>query len=631
MLQTKELLSRAVEHIKSHKKKALLVVGALMAAMYGLVFFLDEPVSFSYAGTTCTRHLIFLPGIHTAGTESQFSVRYTDELRIGSVSLVSLSTCFVPLTPPKEGITKVQLAPLGGLFARKTFTITIPAAPQPSFANIRGAVPVSKTLVLELSTPDVIYRYKLRANNKTADCASVTHEVRCDVQNLELAQGKEYTFTVRREFNGEGNVAVSKRLTTLRAATVIKSSVTNKQTIYDRPKSFEVTLDKPIETATVTLKSGNQRIPITVSIEGSILTVTIASDLERSKEFELVLEKVEAEDGSTLGAPHKILFAVSGGPKVTSISIGKSGVGLSQAIIVQFDQVLSPANDIAKIIKLIGGAYTVSHKDNQAIIHLHNVPKCQPFTITVAPGLASAYDIKTTEGWSYASKTTCHTVSIYGYSRRGRPLYAYYFGNGSTTTLYVGAIHGSEPSSKYILEDWVNELEANSWRIPTGNSVVVVPSINPDGVAAGTRNNANNVNLNRNFPTSDWQRDIDDTNGFVKDGGGTEPLSEPESRALASLSQALRPRLTLSYHAVGSMVIGDPGGYSATYATQYASTVGYKDATYAGSSSFDYSITGAFEDWSYQNAGLPSITIELGSYYYRNFPAHSKAFWAMLR
>lgn len=631
MLRTRQLLSRALEYTKSHKKQAIICVSLLVLAIYGLVFFVEKPVHFSYAETTCIRHLSLLPDIHKSGEKDRFQLTYKDEFKMGNVSLASLSTCFTPVAAPEEGVAKVSAAPFGGLIARKTFAVTIPAAPRASFADIKKAVPVGKPLELALSTPDTVYRYTLTVAKETAECTSDSEELRCDVQKLGLAQGKEYTFTLKRTFEDKTTVVVSKKLTTLKATKVTKSSVTNRQTVYSKPKAFEFRLDKSIKTASVTLKSGKKKIPVSVTPKGKSVRATITKDLERSKTFTLVLDKVEADDGSTLDTPYSVTFMTSGGPKITGVSAGQSGVGSSDTIVLQFDQPLASTTDIAKMIKLTGGSYSVTFQGAQAYVRLQNLPKCQAFTISAAPGLTSAYGIKSTDGWSFSSKTLCYTLSVYGYSRQGRPLYAYYFGNGGTTTLYVGAIHGSEPSSKYLLDDWVNELEANSGRIPSGSQVVVVPSINPDGVAAGTRNNANNVNLNRNFPTSDWQKDINDTNGPVPGGGGSAPLSEPEAKALANLSLSLRPRLTLSYHAVGSMVIGDPGGYSAGYAARYAAMVGYSDNTNAGSSSFDYSITGAFEDWSYRNAGLPSMTIELGSYYYHNFPAHREAFWAMLR
>ena len=206
---------------------------------------------------------------------------------------------------------------------------------------------------------------------------------------------------------------------------------------------------------------------------------------------------------------------------------------------------------------------------------------------------------------------------------------AYHFGNSGPLTLFTGAIHGNEVSSKYLMEAWINELDANPDKI--GNrQVVIIPNINPDGVAAGTRNNSRNVNLNRNFPTSDWVRDIKDTDGPNKGGGGKKPLSEPESAALARYVQQLGSRLLLSYHAVGSLVIGDVGTLSASKAAQYASMVSYSNAT-GTSNTFDYSITGAFEEWTYRSVGIPSMVIELGSYTYHDINHHRGAMWEMLK
>jgi len=107
-------------------------------------------------------------------------------------------------------------------------------------------------------------------------------------------------------------------------------------------------------------------------------------------------------------------------------------------------------------------------------------------------------------------------------------------------------------------------------------------------------------------------------------------LSEPEASSLARLTTSYSPRLLLSFHAVGSLVIGDPGGYSASYASRYAGMVGYRDATNNGAGSFDYNISGAYEDWTFRNVGIPSIVVELSSYSSVNYAGHYKALWAML-
>lgn len=631
LLRAQKILSRAKIHIRSlGKKRVLIGTGVVFIALYGLTFFIEKPVHFSYAGKTCIGQLALLPGLQQPTSRDKFDVSY-DELKLGSIGVLSRATCFKPTSVPEAGVTKVRTTLLGLPFVSTTFAVATPDVPRLDFAKVPGTIPVARSLKIALSSPDVVHRYTVKANKKEADCQGASTNLSCETKQLQLAQGKRYTIEVVRHFNEVEEVAAKKNVTTLNPVKVTKTSVTGGQTVYTKPKTFEFILDKPITDARVQLKMGNKAIETKVTTRGTKVVATIRSDLERSKEFSLTLDEIEAKDGSTLEKPHSFKFVTSGGPRVTGVSIGKSGVGLSDTIVVQFDQNLSPSTNIAKMVRLTGGNYSVSFRGNQAYVQLQNLPKCQTFTISVAAGLVSEHNVTSNATWGYTSRTTCHTVSVYGYSVHGQPLYAYYFGSGGTTTLFVGAIHGSEPSSMYLLNDWINELEANPQRIPAGHQVVIAPNANPDGVAAGSRNNARNVNLNRNFPTNNWQKDIDDTNGHVAGGGGSAPLSEPEARALASLSQSLRPRLLLSYHAVGSVVIGDPGGYSAGYAATYASMVGYRNATGQSAGTFDYSITGSYEEWTIQKAGIPSIVVELGSYGYRNFYAHKEAFWAMLR
>ncbi|HWJ42307.1 MAG TPA: M14 family zinc carboxypeptidase, partial [Solirubrobacterales bacterium] len=76
---------------------------------------------------------------------------------------------------------------------------------------------------------------------------------------------------------------------------------------------------------------------------------------------------------------------------------------------------------------------------------------------------------------------------------------------------------------------------------PGAAEITVVPTLNPDGVAAGTRGNAHGVDLNRNFPYR-W-RPL--TGGEYS---GPHPLSEPESRAAQRLLLSQRPDVTIWFH-----------------------------------------------------------------------------------
>ena len=390
---------------------------------------------------------------------------------------------------------------------------------------------------------------------------------------------------------------------------------------------FTFQSDKELHLAKMTLRGENKEYPVSVTTEKNKIIGKIDGDLLRGEKYTLSIASVEAVDGSSLLQPYEVNFSVSEGPKVTSVSIGASGVPPNARIVVSLDQEISLQQDISKYIRVKGATATLERTSRSIIINL-NAGRCAPFSITVAKGLLSRYDIPSQSDWTRSARTSCYTTNVYGRSLQNRALIAYQFGSSGAATMYVGAIHGNESSSKGLMESWINYLDAHP-ELYRNRKIVIIPSINPDGIVAGTRTNSRGVNLNRNFPTDGWEKDIDDTDGYHKGGGGSSPLSEPEASALARFTTNLRPRLLLSFHAVGSLVTGDPGGYSASYAAKYASMVGYRNTT-GQSGTFDYSITGAYEDWTYAKQGIPSMVIELGSYGYYDFPHHQAALRAML-
>ena len=139
---------------------------------------------------------------------------------------------------------------------------------------------------------------------------------------------------------------------------------------------------------------------------------------------------------------------------------------------------------------------------------------------------------------------------LVGHSVKGRAIVAYERGDPSApVTLVVGVIHGSEPAGLAVIR------LLRTMPLPKGVHLWLVPTANPDGLAAGTRQNAHGVDLNRNWPV-DWKH-----NGVPWDGyySGPRPMSEPEDRAMRAFILRVKPALTIWYHQPLDVVYGsDP-------------------------------------------------------------------------
>ena len=133
-----------------------------------------------------------------------------------------------------------------------------------------------------------------------------------------------------------------------------------------------------------------------------------------------------------------------------------------------------------------------------------------------------------------AAPASGRTVLL-GRSWRGRPITAVEVGNPSgRRVLVVGCIHGNEPGGIPIARalDRLSPHDLHFW---------IVPDLNPDGVAADSRQNAHGVDLNRNFPWH-WRPMV----GVY--ASGPHPLSEREARIAHALILRLRPHLTIWFH-----------------------------------------------------------------------------------
>jgi predicted deacylase len=100
----------------------------------------------------------------------------------------------------------------------------------------------------------------------------------------------------------------------------------------------------------------------------------------------------------------------------------------------------------------------------------------------------------------------------------------------------LGEMHGDEHAGVTV----VRALLHDPRRI-AGVNLWVIPTMNPDGDTAGTRQNAHGVDLNRNWPYR-WAH----LSGQYY--SGPHALSEPESRAMHRFLLHLRPHWFVSLH-----------------------------------------------------------------------------------
>jgi murein peptide amidase A len=128
---------------------------------------------------------------------------------------------------------------------------------------------------------------------------------------------------------------------------------------------------------------------------------------------------------------------------------------------------------------------------------------------------------------------------VVDHSTQGRPIALHQVGDPkwSGELLVFGCIHGDECGASAV------EPLTGGCPDPSAD-VFLVPNLNPDGAAAGSRLNGRGVDLNRNFP-SQW-RPI----GRPGDPqySGPRQFSEPETRLAARVIQELEPAATIWFH-----------------------------------------------------------------------------------
>jgi len=632
-MNIRQTLAKTRARVAQVPTKVWLIGGGIaVVVLYSLIFFIPNGVQFSYANQTCARQFVMAPGLQKANSDD-FTVEFKDEVRIGSVAIASGAICVTPKDSPDSGTYAASISPFGGPLASKQVRITVPEAPSAKTSDFIGAaISTAKPLKIALTSPDIIHAYTLEVAEKKAPCKQSDSKLSCDIASLGLDHGAKYTAVLHKSFKNDDKKVAEGTLETLQPLLLTEASIADGHVFYDKPTSVAFAFDQAITDAEVSLEKvtgdTTETLPVKAKVEGAGMVASF-DELPREATYRLTVKQASGENGSSLAGPSVYTFQTSGGPKVSSVSVGSGGVARNATIIVTFDQPVDASVDVAKVARIEGAAGSVRKQSDTQFAFALQAGDCTAFSLVIDKGIKSGSNGELAkEGWKFGSRTACGYSWSIGTSVKGRPIIAHSFGGGATTILFTGAIHGSEPSSNTTMQAWVQYLQANGHIVPADKRVVIVPNMNPDGIAAGSRNNSRNVNLGRNFATANWQASIQTANGTLPTGGGTAPGSEPESAALIALTRQLRPRLAVSFHAQGSLVGANKFSDSVRIGNIYASTVGYRTMYDNAEAVMGYPMTGEYEDWVGETMGIPAILIELptlsGNYITSQLPALKK-------
>ena len=223
------------------------------------------------------------------------------------------------------------------------------------------------------------------------------------------------------------------------------------------------------------------------------------------------------------------------------------------------------------------------------------------------------------------SRSLCLSAALQpgtGRSLRGVPLYTRDVKSegAKLRVLVLGAIHGDELSSGSVALHWI-ALAQEPTQMPQPVHWRFIPVLNPDGVLARPprRTNAHGVDLNRNFPTPNWERDAAvywerRTGKDPRRWPGPRPLSEPETRYLHEQMQSFKPHLIVAIHApYGVLDFDGPASPPSRLGRLYLDQVGI--------------FPGSLGNYGGVHKGVPVVTIELPNSMRTPLDAETRQMW----
>jgi len=157
--------------------------------------------------------------------------------------------------------------------------------------------------------------------------------------------------------------------------------------------------------------------------------------------------------------------------------------------------------------------------------------------------------------------------------------------------LIIGVVHGDEPQGEELINRYINDK--------SDSNLLFISSLNPDGKVLNTRTNANGVDINRNFPTKNWE--LTEKDNYY---GGESPASEIETKFLVEIIDEFKPSAIITLHTPYKIVNYDGP------AKELAEDIS-KIINYPVEASIGYPTPGSFGTYAGVELNIPIITLEM--------------------
>lgn len=198
---------------------------------------------------------------------------------------------------------------------------------------------------------------------------------------------------------------------------------------------------------------------------------------------------------------------------------------------------------------------------------------------------------------------TIHCIKNWAHSALGKSIDLYHsadlkWNQKQKPILMIGGVHGDEPEGVRLAYDLLHQLQQKTNLCK--NPWILIPCLNPDGIEKNQRTNGNLVDLNRNFPSKDWNQEYSKERYYP----GPKPASEPETKSLCQLIEDNQPELIIHFHSWVPCIVltGDRKHWQAQ---KLAEASGYELKNTIG-----YDTPGSLGQFGFYDCNIPVICIE---------------------